>query len=69
MLKATEECSWEFNETTRLLDPGSDWRGTFGELAVKLGMTSRSALLAVRLVASYARRHPTWDTSRVYKKP
>lgn len=66
MLRAADECSWEFQEATRLLDDG--WSGTFGELAVKLNRTPRSALLAVRMVNSYARRHPNWNRSKVYKK-
>ncbi len=66
MLKPVEELSAEFQSATTILDGG--WSGTFGDLAVKLGRTTRSALLAVRMVASYLARHPTWDASLVYKR-
>lgn len=66
MLKPAHELSSEFQCATAILDGG--WRGTFGDLAVMLGRTSRSALLAVRMVASYAVRHPGWDDGSVYKK-
>ena len=66
MLKPVVELSTEFQNATAILDGG--WSGTFGELAVKLGRTTRSALLAVRMVASYLARHPNWDASVVHKR-
>ena len=66
MLKATNECSWKFQETTNLLDNG--WHGTYGQLAVRLQRTSRSVLLAVRMVQAYALRNPAWPRSRVHRQ-
>jgi hypothetical protein len=66
MLKTVDELSSEFQNATAILDSG--WSGTYGDLAVKLGRTSRSALLAVRMVRSYVVRHPSWNASAGYKK-
>ena len=59
--------SWEYNETQRLLDGG--WTGTYGDLAIKLGRTSRSALLAWRMYRAYQDRHPNDNGLTVYPRP
>ena len=64
-MKPLNELSREYQRTDQLL--GSGWSGSFGELAQKLGRTTRSALLAVRMVNSYRARHPDWDSSLVYR--
>jgi len=65
-LRHYTELSDEYLHTEAILS--SNWSGTFGDLAIKLGRTSRSALLAVRMVQSYARNHPAWNSSKVYSK-
>ena len=63
-LRKHNALSREYHAAEQLLDSG--WTGTFGDLAVKLGRTSRSALLAVRIYRSYRRRHPNDNGTKVY---
>ncbi|QDT91730.1 hypothetical protein Pan161_33930 [Gimesia algae] len=66
-LRSNRQLSKEYHIAKQLLDAG--WSGTFGQLAVALGRTTRSALLAVRLTRSYHRRHPAWNSTAVYRQP
>lgn len=59
------QVSEEYLYTEAIL--GSGWSGSFGDLAVKLGRSTRSALLAVRMVQAYQKTNPGWNSATVYR--
>ncbi|QDV52287.1 hypothetical protein [Gimesia fumaroli] len=64
-MTAYTKVSDEYLQSEAIL--GTGWRGSFGELAVKLGRTTRSALLAVRMVQAYQKTNPGWNPANVYR--
>ena len=55
-----------YQRVEALLDAG--WRGTYGDLAVAVGLAPKAGRVAGRLVKAYARRHPLWPHDRVVTK-
>ena len=45
-----------------------EWRGTYGDLAVVIGLSRRSGRAVGQLVRNYAQRHPQWPHERVYSE-
>ena len=65
-MKPVSKLSPTYRDVAQVLDSG--WSGTYGDLAVRIGRSSRSGRIIGQLVKSYARRHPDWSHDNVYSK-
>ena len=63
MLAPHNKLSPEYHAVAGLLNGG--WSGTYGDLAICTGRSSRSGRVVGRLVKSYAQRHSSWSHDRV----